>query len=58
MTDPERNTSDARSGPLDEQIEQVEEDAGAMERSGRAIPRPDESGEDDEGIGEITGIVP
>ena len=29
-----------------------------MERHDRAIPLPDESGEEDEGVGEITGIVP
>lgn len=58
MTDPERNTPDASSESLDEQIERVEDDAGAMERSDRAIPLPDESGEEDEGVGEIIGIVP
>ena len=58
MTDPERNTPDASSETLGEQVEQVEDDAEAMERSDRAIPLPDQSGEEDEGVGEITGIVP
>ncbi len=58
MTDPERNTPDSSPESLDQQVEQIEDDAEAMERSDRAIPLPDESGEDDEGVGEITGIVP
>lgn len=58
MTDTERNTSDTPSESRDEQVERVEDDAEAMERHGRAIPLPDESGEEDEGVGEITGIVP
>lgn len=58
MTDPDRNTPDASSETRDEQVEQVGDDAGAMERYDRAIPLPDESGEEDEGVGEITGIVP
>lgn len=58
MTDPERNTPETSSETLDEQVEQVGDDAEAMERHDRAIPLPDESGEEDEGVGEITGIVP
>lgn len=58
MTNPERNTPDTPSESLEEQVERVEGDAGAMERPDRAIPLPDESGEEDEGVGEITGIVP
>ena len=58
MTDPERNTPDAPSETRDEQVEQIGDYAEAMERSDRAIPLPDESGEEDEGVGEITGIVP
>ncbi|MBA4804839.1 MAG: hypothetical protein H2038_09340 [Brevundimonas sp.] len=58
MTDAQRPTSDAPSEPLDEQLERVEADAEAMERPDRAIPLPDESGEEDEGVGEITGLAP
>lgn len=58
MTDPGRNTPDALSERPDEQLEQVRDNAEAMERHDRAIALPDESGEDDEGVGEITGIVP
>lgn len=58
MIDRERNTPDASSETLDKQVDQVGDDAEAMERSDRAIPLPDESGEEDEGVGEITGIVP
>ena len=58
MTDTERNPPDTPSESLDEQVEQMEDDAEAMERFDRAIPLPDESGEEDEGVGEITGIVP
>lgn len=58
MTDPERNTPDASPETLDEQVEQVTDDAEAMERYDREIPMPNESGEEDEGVGEITGIVP
>ena len=54
MTDPDRTSS----GDLDEQLERVEEDAEAMERPDRAIPLPDESGEEDEGVGPTTGVVP
>ncbi|WP_374514051.1 hypothetical protein [Brevundimonas sp.] len=58
MTDPERPTPDDPSETMNEQIDQVERDAEAMERYDRAIPLPDEDGEDDEGVGEITGLVP
>lgn len=58
MTDPQRNTPETPSESLDEQVERVEDDAEAMERSDRVIPLPDQSGEEDEGVGEITGIVP
>lgn len=58
MTHTERNTPETPSETLDEQVEQVGDDAEAMERSDRAIPLPDESGEEDEGVGEITGLVP
>lgn len=58
MTDPERDTPDASPETLDEQVEQVEHDAEAMERYDRAIPLPDKDGEEDEGVGEITGLVP
>lgn len=58
MTDTERNTPDTPSESRDEQVEQIEDDAEAMERYDRAIPLPHEDGEEDEGVGEITGIVP
>ncbi len=58
MNDPERNTPDAASEVLDAQVDRVSDDAEAMDRSDRAIPLPDESGEEDEGVGEITGLVP
>lgn len=58
MNDPERNTPDTSPETLDEQVEQVRDDAEAMERYDREIPLPGESGEEDEGVGEITGIVP
>jgi hypothetical protein len=53
-------TAPNRSPPqdLDEQIEGLEDDAEAMKRSERVIPLPDQSGEEDDGVGEITGIVP
>lgn len=55
MTDPE---SDTPPESLDEQVEHLEDEAEAMERYDRAIPLPHEDGEEDEGVGEITGIVP
>ena len=58
MTDPERNTPDASPESRDEQVERVAEEAQAMERSDRAIPLTDGSGEEDDGVGQITGIVP
>lgn len=58
MTDAQRPTPEAPSEPLDERLERVEEDAEAMERPDRAIPLPDQSGEGDEGVGEITGLMP
>ncbi len=58
MNDPQPTTPDAASDVLDEQVDRVGDDAEAMERHDRAIPLPDESGEEDEGVGEITGIVP
>jgi len=58
MTDRESNTPDAAPETRDERIDRVEEDAEAMERRDRAIPLPDEDGEEEEGVGQITGIVP
>ena len=55
MTDPDRTSP---SEDIAEQVERVEDDADAMERSDRAIPLPDESGEEDEGVGPVTGVVP
>jgi hypothetical protein len=55
MTDPNRNSP----GDIEEQVERLEEDADALDRSDRAIPLPDETGgEDDEGVGPVTGVVP
>lgn len=56
MTEPEK--PDTASESLDEQIDRMEDDAEAMERYDRAIPLLDESGEEEEGVGQITGIVP
>ncbi len=53
MTDPDRTTSDDR----ETQVERLEEDAEAMDRPDRAIPLPTD-GENDEGVGEISGLVP
>jgi hypothetical protein len=58
MTDPHPKTPETPGETRDEQVDRVEDDAGAMERYDRAIPLPNESGEEDEGVGEITGIVP
>lgn len=58
MTDPKLPTPDDASVTRDEQVDQVERDAEAMERYDRAIPLPDKEGEQDEGVGEITGLVP
>ena len=58
MTDRERNTPDAAPESRDQQVERVGEEAEAMERYDRAIPLPDKAGEEDEGVGQITGIVP
>jgi hypothetical protein len=58
MTDPEPKTPDTPPESLDQQVEHLKDDAEAMERSDRAIPLPDEDGEEDEGVGEITGIAP
>ena len=49
MTDP--NT------PLDEELEELEEDVEALERPGRAIPLPKDDDEDD-GVGPVSGVVP
>lgn len=53
MTDPDRTMPDDR----ETQVERLEEDLEAMDRPDRAIPLP-EDGEEDEGVGEITGLVP
>lgn len=49
MTDPEP--------PLDEDLDELREDAGALERPGRAIPLPKDDDEDD-GVGPVSGVVP
>lgn len=54
MTEQDRKPAE----DLDDKIDQLEDDAGAMERYDRAIPLPDETGEDDEGVGPVTGLVP
>ncbi|MDY6924443.1 MAG: hypothetical protein SWI22_10845 [Pseudomonadota bacterium] len=54
MTDPETNSPD----DLQDRVEDIEDDVEAMDRDDRAIPLPDESGEEDEGAGPVTGIVP
>jgi len=53
MTDPDGTSPDDR----ETQIERLEDDAEAMDRPDRAIPLPQDDG-DDEGVGEITGLVP
>lgn len=53
MTDPDRTTPDDR----ETQVERLEEDAEAMDRPDRATPLPTD-GEHDEGVGEISGLVP
>lgn len=58
MTDPEQPARDASSETLNQEVEHLEDDAEAMERYDRAIPLPHEDGEEDEGVGEITGLVP
>lgn len=58
MTEQDRKPADPAPDDLDDKVEQLEDDAGAMERYDRAIPLPDESGEDDEGVGPVTGLVP
>lgn len=52
MTDPDPKT------PQDdaEALEHLKEDARAMERPDRAIPLDD--GEDEEGVGDLTHLVP
>ncbi len=54
MTDPNRSSLQ----DVDEQIESIEDDAEAMDRPDRAIPLPDTSGKEEDGVGEVTGIVP
>ena len=54
MTDPDRTSS---PDDINEQADRLEEQAEAMERPGRAIPLPDESGDED-GVGPTTGLVP
>ncbi|MFN3669090.1 MAG: hypothetical protein ACK4VY_07255 [Brevundimonas sp.] len=53
MTDPDRASPEDR----ETQIERLEEKADAMDRPDRAIPLPADD-EDDEGVGEVTGLVP
>lgn len=43
--------------PLDDELEDLREDAEALERPGRAIPLPKDEDEDD-GVGPTTGVVP
>lgn len=49
MTDPKPS--------LDDELEDLSEDADALERPGRAIPLPKDDDEDD-GVGPTTGVVP
>lgn len=46
-----------RNPELDQRVEQLEEDRESMDRTDRAIPLPGED-ENDEGVGEVTGLVP
>ena len=49
MTDPKT--------PLDEELEDLREDAEAMDRPEREIPLPKADDEDD-GVGSVSGLVP
>lgn len=53
MTEPDETSPDE----LDKDLDRLEHDAEAMERYDRAIPLPKDA-EDDEGVGQITGLVP
>ncbi|MGV8929547.1 MAG: hypothetical protein ACOH1E_07335 [Brevundimonas sp.] len=53
MTEPDKPTPDS----VDKQAERLKDDADAMKRPDRAIPLADDD-EDDDGVGEITGLVP
>lgn len=58
MTEQNRIPTDPTPEDLDDKAGQLEDDAEAMERYDRAIPLPDETGEGDEGVGPVTGLVP
>lgn len=49
MTDPKT--------PLDEELDELREEADAMQRPDRAIPLPKADEEDDD-VGPVTGLVP
>jgi hypothetical protein len=53
MTDPHPTSPD----DLDAQVDQIEDEADAMDRPDRAIPLPSDD-EDHEGVGPVTGLVP
>ncbi|HST92658.1 MAG TPA: hypothetical protein VLJ13_10735 [Brevundimonas sp.] len=43
---------------IDDQVDQVADDAEAMNRPNRAIPLPDDRDDDEDGVGPTTGLVP
>ena len=58
MTEQDRKPAAPAPDDLDDKVDQLEDDAEAMERYDRAIPLPDETGEADDGVGPVTGLVP
>ena len=43
---------------LADKIDDLEGDVERLDRPDRAIPLPDEDDSDDDGVGQVTGIVP
>ena len=56
MSDTKGKTPENSTGTREQQLEQVEHDAEAMERPDRAIPLDD--AEEDVGVGQVTHLVP
>ena len=54
MTDPNREPTKN----LEEQVDRLEQDADAMDRSDRAIPIPQSDEQNEDGAGPVTGLVP
>lgn len=55
QSDPRTDVTDT-SGARTERVERIEEKAEALKKHDRAIPLDD--GEEDEGVGDVTQLVP